>query len=46
MKDRFAAGETGIPNEVLRFVVDWLKCHTTTSDRQIGTYMRKCGLVS
>ena len=32
-------------NDVMHFLTDWLKCHTTTSDRRIGTYMRKCGLV-
>jgi hemerythrin len=34
------------PNELLHFLVDWLKCHTTTSDRRIGTYMRKRELIA
>jgi hemerythrin-like metal-binding protein len=46
MKEGFAAGESDMAIEMLRFVTDWLKCHTTTSDRRIGTYMRKCGMVT
>jgi len=30
----------------MTFLVDWLKCHTTTSDRRIGSFMRKQGLVA
>lgn len=46
MQERYSAGETGMAIELLQFVVDWLKCHTMTSDRRIGSYMRKYGLVS
>jgi hemerythrin-like metal-binding protein len=45
MQERYTAGEHGMPMNVLQFVTDWLKCHTTTSDRRIGSYMRKRGLV-
>ena len=44
MKDRSTRGET-LADEILTFLVTWLKCHTTTADRRIGVYMRKCGLV-
>lgn len=45
MRKRVAAGEAGMTLQVMQFLVEWLKCHTTTSDRRIGTYMRRCGLV-
>jgi hemerythrin-like metal-binding protein len=45
MKERAATGETSMTIEVMQFLMNWLKCHTTTSDRRIGTYMRKLGLV-
>lgn len=38
------ARQAASPAEVLQFVTDWMKCHTTTTDRRIGTYMRKHGL--
>lgn len=41
MQKRFAEGEHGMPMNVLRFLTNWLKCHTTTTDRRIGSYMRK-----
>ena len=44
MRGRYAAGETGMHMELLQFLTEWLSCHTTTSDRRIGTYMRKHGL--
>jgi hemerythrin-like metal-binding protein len=46
MKERRARGEPKIPTELAQLLVDWLKLHTTTSDRRIGSYMRKQGLVS
>lgn len=45
MRNRYVAGEIG-PVELLQFVIEWLKGHTTTSDRRIGNYMRKHGMVS
>ncbi len=45
MGNRAAAGEISMTIEVMQFLLSWLKSHTTTSDRRIGTYMRKCGLV-
>jgi hemerythrin len=44
MTERAALSETAMTTKVLQFVVDWLKSHTTTSDRRTGTYMRKCEL--
>jgi hemerythrin len=44
MKEGFDCGETGMAITLLQFLTDWLKCHTTTSDRRIGGYMRKQGL--
>ena len=35
--------ETIRPGEILRFLGDWLKYHTTTSDRRIGAYMTMSG---
>ncbi len=35
--------ETIPPGEILRFLGDWLKYHTTTSDRRIGAYMTMSG---
>jgi hemerythrin-like metal-binding protein len=46
MKERRVQGEANIPIELSQFLADWLKRHTTTSDRRIGSYMRKQGLVS
>ena len=46
MKQRVAAGEIGLSVELVEFLLEWLKRHTTTTDRQIGTFMRKCGLIS
>jgi hemerythrin len=46
MKESFDAGQAEMAIELLQFVTDWLKCHTTTTDRRIGSYMRKHGLVS
>jgi hemerythrin len=43
---RWISGESGMTNEMMEFLVDWLRCHTTTSDRRIGSYMRKRGLVT
>jgi hemerythrin-like metal-binding protein len=45
MHDSFGSGEASMAIELLQFVTEWLKCHTTTSDRRIGSYMRKHGLV-
>ena len=45
MKERLEFGEINMTNEVMHFVADWLKCHTTTTDRRIGTYMRRHGLI-
>jgi hemerythrin-like metal-binding protein len=45
MGNRAAAGEISMTIEVMQFLLSWLRSHTTTSDRRIGTYMRKCGLV-
>lgn len=44
MRRRADAGETSVTVELMQFLIDWLKCHTTTSDRRIGTYMRKRGM--
>jgi hemerythrin len=46
MKQRVASGEISITVELMQFLMEWLKIHSTTSDRRIGTYMRKRGLVS
>jgi hemerythrin-like metal-binding protein len=46
IRERWAEEDIGMTNEVMKFLVDWLKCHTTTSDRRIGSYMRKRGLVA
>lgn len=46
MRALFAAGEDGLPMELLQLLSDWLKCHTTTSDRRIGAYIRKLELAS
>jgi hemerythrin-like metal-binding protein len=45
LKERASAGEVSMTIEVMQFIMEWLKCHTTTSDRRIGSYMRKHGLV-
>jgi hemerythrin-like metal-binding protein len=42
MRERVASGDAGLATDVMQLMVDWLKCHTTTSDRRIGTYTRKC----
>jgi len=34
------------PNYVLSCIVQWLRCHTMSSDRRIGTYMRRRGIVA
>ncbi len=39
MQDR-AELEKIPPGEILRFLGDWLKYHTTTSDRRIGAYVK------
>ena len=44
LQQRAAAGETEMTVEAMRFLVEWLAGHTTTSDRRIGSYMRKHGL--
>jgi hemerythrin-like metal-binding protein len=43
MQDRAASGEITITIEVMQFLMEWLKSHTTTSDRGIAGYMKKSG---
>jgi hemerythrin len=45
MRLHLGSGGINVTIELTQFLVEWLKCHTTTSDRRIGTYMRKCGPV-
>jgi hemerythrin-like metal-binding protein len=45
MRQRTDLSDSSMKIELMEFLMDWLKCHTTTSDRRIGTYMRKRGLV-
>lgn len=44
MQDRVVLGEPALALEAMQFIVEWLRCHTTTSDRRIGSYMRKHGI--
>jgi hemerythrin-like metal-binding protein len=46
MKERVGSGEASMTLEVMQFIMEWLKCHTTTSDRRIGSYITKRGLAS
>lgn len=46
MRSRAEKGDPAIGGELLEFLTAWLRCHTTTTDRRIGSYMRSHGLVS
>ena len=39
MQDRWASGEVMMTPEVTQFLMEWLKIHTTTSDRRIGEFL-------
>jgi hemerythrin len=39
-------GGANTPGHVLTCIVQWLRCHTMSSDRRIGTYMRRHGIVA
>ena len=40
IQDRFSSCEITITIEVMQFLMEWLKNHTTTSDRGIAGYMK------
>jgi hemerythrin len=40
LHDRAASGEITMTIEVAQFLVEWLKEHTTTSDRRIGEHSK------
>ena len=44
IQDRFSSGEITITIEVMQFLMEWLRIHTTTSDRGIAGYMKAGGL--
>ena len=44
MQDRAASGEITVTIEVMQFLMEWLKRHTTASDCRISTYMKTSGL--
>ena len=44
LSERAVSGDTSVAIELTDLIVDWLKGHTTTSDRRIGVFMRKSGL--
>jgi hemerythrin len=46
MRGQAASGDPAIVNQIFRFFMRWLRYHTTTSDRRIGTYMRKHDMVA
>ena len=41
MQRRAATGETTMTIEVAKFLIDWLKLHTTTSDRKIAEHLKR-----
>jgi hemerythrin len=43
MQYRSESGEVTMTIEVMRFLMEWLKRHTITSDRQISSYMKTSG---
>jgi hemerythrin len=43
MLDRSTSGKATVTIEVLQFLMEWLKGHTTTSDRLIGEYVKTNG---
>jgi hemerythrin-like metal-binding protein len=46
MQNRAVSGETTMTIEAMRFLMEWLKRHTVTSDRRIAGYMTERGLSS
>jgi hemerythrin len=40
MQARSASGEVTMTIEAMRFLMQWIKRHTTTSDRRIGEYTK------
>jgi hemerythrin len=44
LQDRSASGEVTMTIEVMQFLMEWLKRHTTSSDFRIGNYMKTSGL--
>jgi hypothetical protein len=39
-----AEGDPGSPSDLMQLLVEWMKCHTTTTDRRVGIYMESNGL--
>ena len=44
MQDRSASGEVTMTIQVMQFLMEWLKRHTTGSDFRIGNFMKASGL--
>jgi hemerythrin-like metal-binding protein len=44
MKAQAAGGGGSIAEKLMNFLFSWLRQHTMTSDRRIGTHMKKYGL--
>ena len=44
MRDRADSGEITMTIEVMRFLMEWLKTHVTTSDRLIGAFIMTNGI--
>jgi hemerythrin len=44
MKVQASEGDGTIAEKLMNCLVSWLRQHTMTSDRRIGTYMTKHGL--
>jgi hemerythrin-like metal-binding protein len=43
-REEAARGAPGSPADLMQLLLDWLKCHTTTTDRRVGIYMERNGL--
>ena len=43
IQGRFSSGEMTMTIEVMQFLMEWLRRHTTTSDRGIEGYLKKSG---
>jgi len=46
IRSRSEAGDVAVATDLANLIAAWLKCHTTTTDRRIGSYMRKFGIVA
>jgi len=46
IRSRSKAGDAPAATDLANLMAAWLKCHTTTTDRRIGSYMRRFGLVA